>query len=331
MKVLVTGGAGYIGCLAVQELLASGHQPVVLDTLYWGRQALAPYLDQIELIQGDCRNSRDVLNALEGVEGVVHLAGIVGEPACKINPKAHHTVNIESTRTLVHCCTHPDLDLIKNFVFLSSCSVYGNVKGLYAEVKEDTPLSPLSLYADGKAQSEQIIMQRAQEVPHFTPTILRLTTVFGWSPRPRLDLVTNLFTFQAWKNQKITIFGDGSQYRSLIHVRDIAKSIAQILGAPSFMRKGQVFHVGDEANNKKVKEIAKIVKSILPGTKIEFKDGEPTDRRDYRINCQRLRNVINWKVDYSVERGVQELVEKFETTDMDWDSPFLRNNQFQYD
>jgi nucleoside-diphosphate-sugar epimerase len=270
VRILITGGAGYIGSTVVQELSNKGHKLVVMDTFNWGRDALEPLSNVIRIIKGDCRNSKDLIYALEQVDAVIHLAGIVGDPACKINFKAHHTVNVEATRTLVNCCTDPNLDLIRDFIFLSSCSVYGNVNGLYDQVTEENKPNPLSLYAQAKLQSEQIILKRAQEIPYFHPTILRLTTVFGWSPRPRLDLVTNYFAYKAWKDRKLTIFGDGMQYRSLISVKDVARAIAQILDTPRFMRDGKIFHVGEERNNKTIKEIAEIAKSILPKTEIEI-------------------------------------------------------------
>lgn len=330
MRVLVTGGAGYIGSLVVEELLNHNHRPVVFDLFNWGRESIEPFEDRIEIYEGDCRNSRDIIYALEGIDGIIHLAGIVGEFACQSNHKAHFSINVESTRTLVSCCTDPELDLVRDFIFASSCSVYGNVKGLYNEVTEETPVAPLSEYAHAKLKAEQIILNRAREIAHFHPTILRLTTVFGWSPRPRLDLVTNLFAYNAWKTGKMTIFGDGSQYRSLIHVRDIARAMVQTLEAPRFMRDGKVFHLGEEQNNKTVREIAELVLKRLPEARLEINEGAASDRRDYRINCQKLKNTIGWTAKYSVEDGINELVEKFETMDIDWDSWKYRNNNFKY-
>ncbi|MFW5988909.1 MAG: NAD-dependent epimerase/dehydratase family protein [Desulfosudaceae bacterium] len=330
MKVLVTGGAGYIGSLVIEELLKSGHRPVVFDLFNWGRETVEPFIDRIDIHEGDCRNSRDIIYALEGVDAIIHLAGIVGEFACKSNHKAHFSINVESTRTLINCCTDPELDLVRDFIYASSCSVYGNVKGLYQEVTEDTPVAPLSEYAHAKLRSEQVIFARAREISHFHPTVLRLTTVFGWSPRPRLDLVTNLFAYKAWKTGRMTIFGDGSQYRSLIHVRDIARALVQTLDAPRFMRDGKIFHLGEETNNKTVREIAEIVQQRLPQSTIEISDEKSTDRRDYQINCQRLKNTIGWEAEYSVADGINELVEKFESLDMDWDSWKYRNNNFKY-
>ncbi len=330
MRVLVTGGAGYIGSLVVEELLIRNHYPVVFDLFNWGKESIDQFAGKIDIIEGDCRNSRDIIYALEGVDAIIHLAGIVGEFACKSNHKAHFSVNVESTRTLINCCTDPELDLVRDFIFASSCSVYGNVKGLYKEVTEETPVAPLSSYAHAKLRAEKIILDKTKEVPHFHPTILRLTTVFGWSHRPRLDLVTNLFAYNAWRHKKLTIFGDGLQYRSLIHVKDVARALVETLEAPRFMRSGKIFHVGEETNNKTVKKIAEIVKKLIPETEIEINPGKPSDRRDYRINCQKLKNVIGWHARYTVEDGIKELINKFETLDWDWESARYRNNKFDY-
>jgi nucleoside-diphosphate-sugar epimerase len=330
MKVLVTGGAGYVGCCVVEELLRRRHEVLVFDTFYWGKESLAPFLDVVKLIEGDCRNSKDIIYALEGVDAVLHLAGIVGEFACKSNHKAHFSINVESTRTLINCCTDSELDLVRDFVFTSSCSVYGNVQGLYEEVTEETPVSPLSAYAHAKLRSEKIILDGAEANPHFHPTILRLTTVFGWSLRPRLDHVTNLFAYKAWKEGKITIYGEGVQYRSLVHVRDVARAIVDTMEAPRFIRSGKIFHVGDKSNNKTIKEIAEIVRSILPKTDLQFISDKPTDRRDYQINCQKIRNLLGWKAEYSVDEGIRELIDKFETLDLDWEADKYRNSSFKY-
>jgi len=327
---MVTGGAGYIGCRVIEELLHNNYKPVVFDTLYWGKESLEPFIDKIDIVEGDCRNSKDIIYALDGVDAIIHLAGIVGEFACENYPKAHFSINVESTRTLINCCTDPELDLVRDFIFASSCSVYGNVQGLYEEVTEETPTAPLSAYAYAKLRSEQIILDRVSKIPHFHPTIFRLTTVFGWSNRPRLDLVTNLFAYKAWKEGKITIYGDGQQYRSLIHVKDVAQALVKMLDTPRFIRSGQIFHLGEESNNKTVREVAEIVQTFLPNTHIKYIKDKPTDRRDYRINCQKLNNIIGWKASFSVEDGIKELIDRFETLDWNWDSDIYRNSSFQY-
>jgi len=330
MNVLVTGGAGFIGCWVVRELLKRGHNPIVFDTFYWGKDSLKAIEDKIKIIEGDCRNSRDVVYALEGADAVIHLAGIVGEAACLANPKTHFTSNIESTRILIDCCTDIELGLIPDFIFASSCSVYGNTKGMYAEVTEELPIHPISAYAHAKLVSERIILEHGKKIPHFHPTVLRLTTVFGWSERPRLDLFSNLFAYEAWKDKRITIHGDGQQYRSLIHGKDIATAFVDVLEASRFKRSGRVFHVGEESNNIRISKIAEIVKNLIPGTEIEYFKEKATDRRDYSVNCQKIKNVIGWKAECSIEEGLKDLIEKFDTLDLDWESHMYRNNLFNY-
>jgi nucleoside-diphosphate-sugar epimerase len=330
MRVLVSGGAGYIGSAITAELTERGHNPVVFDALYWGKQGLEEIESKIEIIEGDCRNSRDVIYALQDIDAVIHLAGIVGAPACSKNPKAHFSVNIESTRTLINCCTDPEMDLVRDFLFASSCSVYGNVKGMYDEVKETTPVNPLSTYAHAKLRSEDIILKRGQEVTHFHPTILRLTTVFGWSQRPRLDLVTNLFAYKGWKEKKITVHGGGMQYRSLIHIKDIACAFVDTLESERFKRDGQIFHVGEETNNKTIWDIAQAVKNNIPDVKISNTESANSDARDYRINCQKIKNTIGWYAKYSMEDGIEELIEKFNSLDLDWENPLFRNSSWEY-
>lgn len=330
-RVLVTGGAGYIGSCVVDLLIEKGYRPVVFDTFFWGKAHLEEREDELELVAGDIRNSRDVIYALEGIDGgVIHLAGIVGEPACASNLKAHYTTNVESTHTLVNCMTDHELDLVRDLIYCSSCSVYGNVAGMYESVVETTPTMPLSEYANGKLRAEQIILTKMKEVPQFSPTILRLTTIFGWSPRPRLDLVTNLFAYKAVKGQEISIFGRGEQYRSLIHVRDVAAALVAALEAPRYLRHGEIFHVGEENNNVRVRELAEKVRDRVPAAKISFAEGQDTDRRDYQINCQKIRNALNWRAQRTVDQGLDEMIAKIRSQNWDFTAQRFRNVPFDY-
>ena len=328
-RVLVTGGAGYIGSCVVEKLLEVGHHPIVFDTFYWGRDTLDAVEDRITVVEGDVRSSRDLIYALSDADSVIHLAGIVGQPSCEKNPLAHFTTNVESTTTLVDCMVDSG-HVVRDLIFCSSCSVYGNVNGMYDEVLEDTPTMPLSEYADAKLRAEQIIMRKAAQVPYFSPTILRLTTIFGWSPRPRVDLVTNLFAYKAVTERKVTIFGGGNQYRSLIHVRDVADALVAALDAPHYLRDRQLFHVGEETNNVTMKELANIVKKYVPDLDIEIDESSDTDRRDYRINCRKIKNALGWQAKYSVDDGVKELVEKFQESDLEFSDARYWNNQYAY-
>ncbi len=330
MRVLVTGGAGYIGSCTVEELLDAGHEVRVLDSCLWGKDSINHLSNRVELVEGDTRNASHVAYAAKDMDACIHLAGIVGDPACRKNPTAHYTANVEATNTVVNVLTDPEAHLVRDFVFASSCSVYGNAAGLYDEVTEQTPTNPLSAYADGKLRSEKIIWKKAAETPNFHPTILRLTTLFGWSPRPRLDLVTNLFAHQALTEGEINIFGDGQQYRSLINVRDVARALTTVLAQPRFRRDRRTFHVGDERNNKTVKEIAELVAELVPGTKVNFRPGEPTDKRDYKINCTLIRNCLDWERKFSVEDGISEVVENLKRLKLDYDPQKHSNAEHDY-
>jgi nucleoside-diphosphate-sugar epimerase len=312
MRVLVTGGAGYIGSCVVEELLTGGHEVRVLDSFLWGREPLEKVEEKLEIIDGDVRDIRVLCNALQGVESVIHLAGIVGDAACRKNPIAHYTTNIASVEALVNCMTEPDLSVVRDLMFVSSCSVYGNVAGIHEEVLETTPPAPLSPYADGKIRAENIIREKARRNPLFHPTILRLTTLFGWSPRPRLDLLTNMFCYRAVRGEPILVDGDGAQFRSLVHVRDVARAIAAALEAPRFIRDRRIFHVGDERNNRTVKQIAETVSQYVPGTEVVMRPDVLSDRRDYRINCRMIRNVLNWEARLSVELGIEEMIQNIQ-------------------
>ncbi len=329
-RVLVTGGAGYIGSCVVDELVRRGHRPIVFDSFFWGKEGVEQLGNSIDMVEGDARSSRDLIYALRECDSVIHLAGIVGEPACAKNELAHFTTNVESTNTLLSCMTDPEAPLVQDLIFSSSCSVYGNVAGIFDEVSETTPTMPLSAYAQGKLRAEEAIFECAARVPHLSPTVLRLTTIFGWSRKPRLDLVTNYFAYLALTKGQLKIFGDGLQYRSLIHVRDVANAMVTALEAPRYLRDRQIFHVGEEANNVTVKHLAETVQKYVPGTEILYLEEENTDRRDYRISCNKIKNSLNWRAAYSVEDGIREMVENLRDGKIEATAPQYWNNQFEY-
>ena len=235
-NVLVIGGAGYIGSVLVRKLLKLGYKVKVLDILLYGDESIRElYLDHnFQFIQGDCRNMQDVIQSLEGMDAVIHLGEIVGDPACSLNPDFTIEVNYMATKTLAEACSYCG---IQSFIFSSSCSVYGvNDK----EVDESSGLNPVSLYARCKVESERAILSINDD--YFNPVILRFATVYGFSYRPRFDLVINLLTAKAVKEGRIEIHG-GEQWRPFVATNDVSDAIISVLKAEAGLVKKQIFNV----------------------------------------------------------------------------------------
>jgi len=222
-QILVTGGAGYLGSHLVELLLCNHYKVRVLDNLSFGDNALKILKKKFkfELIKGDIRDLRVVLNSMEGCDAVVHLAGIVGDPASKLDPIQSAEINYLSTKLVADAASYFQ---IKQFLFASSCSVYGASKNRL--LSEKSKLNPVSIYAETKLKSEEIILEESQK--YLSPTILRAGTLFGYSNRMRFDLVINLFAAQALSKHKIIIEG-GNQWRPFVHVKDTALAYLLVL------------------------------------------------------------------------------------------------------
>ncbi len=223
-NVLVIGGAGYIGSILVRKLLERGSDVVVFDRFLYGSGPLEDVADdpKLTVVEGDTRHIEDVTAVLGGVDAVVHLGEVVGDPACALYPSITQGINYFATSAIANICKHFQ---INRFVYASSCSVYGASNSADL-LTESSPFNPVSLYAKMKIASENALMEACDE--NFVPTILRLSTVFGFSYRPRFDLIVNLLTAKAMQEGKITIFG-GDQWRPNVHVADVADTILRLL------------------------------------------------------------------------------------------------------
>ncbi|MFB6075236.1 MAG: NAD-dependent epimerase/dehydratase family protein [Haloarculaceae archaeon] len=330
MRVLVTGGAGYIGNYVVEELLERGHDVRVLDSLLFGDEALDPFKDRerFELQQGDIRHIEDLSYALEDMEAVVHLAGIVGDPACSVNEQATQSVNIEATKTLVEVCKLHD---IQRLVFASTCSVYGASELM--ELNEGSSLNPLSLYAESKIDSEDIILHathdRFSDPNEITPTILRLGTIFGWSRRPRFDLVVNILTAKATLEDDIPVYG-GEQYRPLVHVHDAARAFAHVLEAPEEDVDHEIFNVGDNDLNYQIKAVGRIVEDHVPDAEVRFVEHKE-DERTYRVSFDKINYNLGWETEYDIADGVEEIREWMLENDVtEYQADEYRNSEYPY-
>jgi len=245
---------------------------------------------------GDCRNMQDVVRAVRGVDAVVDLAAIVGDPACEQDRDAALEINYGATRMMIELAKGHG---IGRFLFASSCSVYGATE---QEVDERSNLNPISLYAQTKVDSERALLAAASD--EFHPTILRFATVFGLGYRPRFDLVVNLLSARANQDGKITIY-NGQQWRPFIHVRDVVEAIVMTLEAPVRRVSGEIFNVGDRCLNYTLQNIAELIQKTFPGTSIE--QVENSDLRNYRVNFDKIRNRMGFEARYSIREGVEEL------------------------
>lgn len=300
MKVLVTGGAGYIGSILVRDLLAAGHDVVVIDRLAFGAEPLAGLEGRpgYRLVTGDVRDRDLVDSLLRDRDAVIHLAAIVGEAACAADPKLAVETNFEATRHLAESSAATG---IARFVFASTCSVYGT--GLAARLTEESPLAPTELYAESRVNAEHALTRVAG--PRFRPTVLRFGTVYGWSPRTRFDLVVNLLTARALRDRAVSIFG-GEQWRPFVHVADVARAIQTSLESDLDRVGGQTLNVGDNRENYQMKDLGPVLAREIPGTDVRVVP-EIQDKRSYHVVFDKIERLLGFHAVRNVAGGVREV------------------------
>ncbi|AGB38927.1 NAD-dependent epimerase/dehydratase family protein [Natronococcus occultus] len=304
--ILVVGGAGYVGSVLCRCLLEDGFAVRVLDPLMYGARGVAALADRerFELYRGDARAVGDVLGAIEDVDAVVHLGGIVGDPATELDPRKTLEYNLHSTQLLASICKYHGLN---RFLFASTCSVYGRTDGT-GRCTEDDPLNPVSLYARAKIQSERVLRELADD--RFEPTILRMATVYGYSPRMRFDLVGNVLPAKAHEKGVVPVFG-GDQYRPNVHVEDVARAYRDCLNAPFEDVAGETFNVGSNEQNYRIDELATVVADTFPEAEIEYHD-DRTDERSYRVEFAKLQSRLDFEPTRTIRDHCLELREAFE-------------------
>ncbi|MGH7731141.1 MAG: NAD-dependent epimerase/dehydratase family protein [Candidatus Eiseniibacteriota bacterium] len=300
MKVLVTGGAGYIGSILVRRLLEARHDVVVVDRLSFGGEPLAELEGRpgYRLVTGDIRD-HDLVDALVGdAEAVVHLAAIVGEAACGADPRRAIETNVEATRHLAESSAAAG---IARFVFASTCSVYGT--GLAGRLSEESALAPAELYAESRVNAEHALTRVTGA--RFRPTVLRFGTVYGYSPRTRFDLVVNLLTARALRDGAVSIFG-GEQWRPFVHVADVARAIQTSLEADLDRVGGQTLNVGDNRENYQMKDLGPVLTRAIPGTEVRVVP-EVVDRRSYYVVFDKIERLLGFHAGHDVAQGVGEV------------------------
>jgi nucleoside-diphosphate-sugar epimerase len=305
--ILVIGGAGYIGSHLTRQLLASGYRVHILDSFMYGRQGLVGLESDPRLFvtKADSRDIAAVTEAMRQVDAVVHLGEIVGDPACAVDEQLTLEVNLIATRVIAEIAKGYG---ITRFVYASSCSVYGATSEI---VSEQSDLKPVSLYARAKIASEDALFRLADE--RFKPTVLRFSTVYGWSYRPRYDLVVNLLSAQAVQTGNITVFG-GTQWRPFVHVEDAARAIEVMLESPLDIVGTQVFNVGSDGENYSLQQLAGIIQSVVPSVVVDY-EGNKVDDRSYRVSFSKLQSLTGFEPQWNVENGVRQMVEQIQTGD----------------
>jgi nucleoside-diphosphate-sugar epimerase len=319
-NVLVIGGAGYIGSALVQRLLELGYKVRVLDLLVYGDASISEFYDHpyFALVQGDFRNINTVVSASKGMDAIVHLGAIVGDSACSLDQDLTVEVNLRATRTIAEVGRGFG---VKRFVFASTCSVYGTSDEI---LDERSTLSPISLYARTKIESEKMLLSLTDAT--FAPTILRFGTVYGLSGRPRFDLVVNLLTAKAIQDGKVGIFG-GKQWRPLVHVRDVAEAIVLTLQAPLHNVRGQIFNVGCNEQNCQIADLGLIIEEMVPTARVVTQPKE--DNRNYRVRFDQIRNMLNFQPRYTIRDGIREIMDAFATGKIaDYRDPRYSNFSF---
>ena len=293
MKILVTGGAGYVGSVLVRQLLARGHRVHVLDNLMFGGNTLLPlFIDpNFSFAKVDICDRAAVEAEMDGVDAVVHLAALVGYPLCKKMPNRAVEVNVEGTKNVIAAMPSD-----ARLVYASTGSNYGEVEGVCTE---DTPLNPLSLYGRVKTEAEELCLARG------TSIALRFATAYGLSPRPRLDLMINDFCWQAI-HQKYLVVYEKHFRRTFIHVVDIARAMVHMLERFDSLEH-QVFNVGHESLNFTKEDIVKLIKQRVDFLVYFAEFGKDEDRRDYEVDYSRVR-ATGFEVSIDIEKGLSELI-----------------------
>ncbi len=300
MKVLVTGGGGYIGSILVRRLLEARHDVVVVDRLAFGDGPLRELEGRPDyrLVTGDIRDRPLIESLVRGRDAIVHLAAIVGEAACAADPRMATETNFDATRHLAETAAAAG---ISRFVFASTCSVYGT--GLGDRLSEESPLAPTELYAESRVNAELALTHITG--PRFRPTVLRFGTVYGYSPRTRFDLVVNLLTSRALRDRAVSIFG-GEQWRPFVHVADVARALQTSLEADLDRVGDQTLNVGDNRENYQMKDLGPVLIQEIPGTAVRVVP-EVVDKRSYHVVFDKIERLLGFHAGFGVAEGVREV------------------------
>lgn len=303
--VLVIGGAGYIGSALLPKLLDRGFRVRLLDALMFGTEPIQACLDHpnLEIIRADFRQVDSMVAAMRGIDSVIHLGAIVGDPACAIDEDLTVEINLSAVRSIAEVAKGEG---VKRFIFASTCSVYGASD---ETLDEKSALNPVSLYARSKIAAERVLAQLSDA--SFSPTILRFGTIYGLSGRTRFDLVVNLLTAKAVVEGKITVMG-GDQWRPFVHVSDAALAVLRALEADLPLVRGEIFNVGSNPQNYTIEGAAKVINALVPTAQL-VDMGQDADRRNYRVSFDKITRVLGYHPEWTLEQGIRQVIDSIQT------------------
>ena len=319
MRVLVTGHHGYIGAVLVRMLARTDHEVVGLDSDFFAQNRFVGEVVEIPSLQKDLRDveHRD----LTGFDAVLHLAALSNDPLGDLNPRLTYEINHLATMRLASLAKKAG---VKRFLFSSSCSMYGAAGS--AMLTEDASFHPVTPYAESKVFVEQELGELASQ--NFSPVFLRNTTAYGVSPFMRFDVVLNNLVAWAVTTGSIKIQSDGTPWRPLVHVEDICRAFMAALAAPQETIHDQAFNVGITEENYQVRDLAEIVREIVPGCKLDYASGGGPDPRSYRVDFTKIKNQLpGFAPKWNVRRGAKELYDACQQADLkleDFDGPRFR-------
>jgi nucleoside-diphosphate-sugar epimerase len=303
-RTLVTGGAGYIGMMLADELLDAGREVTALDVFLHDQRAHARTLEErgVRIVEGDIRDAEARRAALADADSVVHLAAIVGDPACARDPELAQAVNVEASKALAADAAGAG---VERFVMASTCSNYGRMADPTVPIDETGVLAPVSLYAEQKVEVEKYLL--ALDPAPFAVTCLRFATVYGAAPRMRFDLTVNEFTRDLWADRQLEVFGE-QFWRPYVHVRDAARGIRAVLEAPLQAVAGEVYNVGDSAENYRKLDLVERIRDRLDRGEVVYvhRDEDP---RDYKVSFEKIRDRLGYGVTMTVPAGIGEVIE----------------------
>ena len=319
-KIILVGGAGYIGTVLIKHLLKKNYKVICLDNLIYNQdECLKQFIENpnFEFINADIRNKNLVEKYFSEHDSVVLLAGLVGDPITKKYSEMNDEINIKSILNVVEICKEKN---IQRLIFTSTCSNYG-ITDKNVIAKEDNELKPLSLYASAKVYIENSLMSLKKN-SSLKPTILRFATAFGLSPRMRFDLTVNEFTKEMALGNELVIY-DAHTWRPYCHTEDFAYLICEVIEADIVKVAFEIFNVGDNENNFTKQMIVDEILKFYPNGKVKYLE-KGVDERNYIVDFSKVNSVLDFKPKYTIKRGIEELIEEINKNSFD----FKSNNQF---